>query len=182
MTPEWSRRERLDTIGADERIVAIEADAGERAALAARFGLQSVERLAARFAIRRDGAGILATGRVEALVVQPCVATAQPVETAIDEPVSLRFVEPALRGGGDADEEVELGGDALDTIEIDGGAIDLGEAAAETMALAIDPFPRAPDAAATLKAAGVMTEEEARPAGALAGLGALLAGRNSSDV
>lgn len=178
MTPEWSRRERLDTIGADERIVEIEADADERAALARRFDLSSIDRLAARFAIRRDGAAIVATGRIAAVVVQPCAATAEPVEQAIDEAVTLRFVE-ALDGGGE--DELELGGDALDTIEIDGGAIDLGEAAAETMALAIDPFPRAPDAAARLMAAGVVSEEEARPAGALAGLGALLAGRPSPD-
>lgn len=179
MTPEWSRPERLDTIGADERIVAIDADAGERAALAARFDLSGIERLSARLAVRRDGAGIVVTGRVAALVVQPCVATAAPVETVIDEPVALRFVEAAA--AGDPDEEVELGPDALDTIEIDGGAIDLGEAAAETMALAIDPFPRAADADATLKAAGVLSEEEARPAGALAGLGALLRGRKEGD-
>ncbi|SFP95191.1 YceD family protein [Sphingomonas rubra] len=179
MTPEWSRRERLDAIGVDERHVAIEADADERAALAARFGLSAIEHLAARFAIRRDGAGITATGRVEARVVQPCVATAEPVETAFDEPVSLRFVEPQT--GGDPDEEIELGGDALDTIEIEGGAIDLGEAAAETMALAIDPFPRSHGAAATLKAAGVVSDEEVRPAGALAGLGALLKSHNTDQ-
>lgn len=179
MTPEWSRRERLDTIGADERTVAIEADAAERAALARRFGLSSIERLAARFAIRREGGGVVATGRVEALVVQPCVATAEPVETAIDEAVSLRFVEPVTVAT--EDEEIELVSDALDVIEIEGGAIDLGEAAAETMALAIDPFPRSPDAAATLKAAGVVGEDEVRPAGALAGLGALLKGRDSAD-
>jgi hypothetical protein len=59
-------------------------------------------------------------------------------------------------------------------VPIEGGSIDLGEAVAETMALALDPYPRAPGAEAALRAAGVLTEDEARPAGKLAGLKDLL--------
>ncbi len=168
--PEWSRRERTDQIGVDERAVSIEADEGERAAIARRFDLVSIERLAADFAIRRDAAGVLATGRVRARVVQACSITGDPLPQDIDETVTLRFVEPVV-----GEEEVELGHDALDTIEVEDGAIDLGEAAAETVALALDPFPRSPRAAEVLRTAGVISEEEAKPKGALAGLGALLA-------
>ena len=96
--------------------------------------------------------------------------TGDPIDAMIDEPVALRFV--AASAGED---EVELSDDALDTIEIDGAEIDLGEAAAETMALALDPFPRGPGAAAALRAAGVIGEDEAGPFGALAGLKAKLA-------
>ena len=85
----------------------------------------------------------------------------------------LRFVA----GAAAAPEEVELTADDLDLMPVDGGAIDLGEAVAETMALALDPFPRGPGAAAALKAAGVISEEEAKPLGALAGLKDKLAGR-----
>ena len=45
------------------------------------------------------------------------------------------------------------------------------------MALGLDPFPRGPNAAAALKAAGVLSEEEAKPAGPFAGLKAKLDGR-----
>lgn len=169
MTSEFARIERLDTIGGEERSVEIAADAAERQALARRFGLLSVDRLEAGFAIRREASGIAARGRVRAEVVQACSVTGEPLRARVDEPVELRFVEPG--SGGD---EVELGEDALDTIEIEGGGIDLGEAAAETMALALDPFPRSPGAAAALKAAGVISEEEAGPFGALAGLRAKL--------
>jgi len=169
MTPEWSRPERLDTIAHDERTVAIEADEGERAAVARRFDLVAIDRLAAELTMRRDGAGILVTGRVTAAVVQACSVTAERLEVAVDEPVLVRFVEPATD-----EEEVELSADALDTIEIEGGAIDLGEAAAQTMALALDPFPRGPNAGKVLKDAGVIGEDEAKPTGALAGLKALL--------
>ncbi|GGB23812.1 metal-binding protein [Sphingomonas metalli] len=164
-TPEWSRPERLDTIGEGERTVTISADEEERRALARRFDLPGIERLEASFALRREAAGIAATGRVTAELRQACSVTGEPLTTRIDEPVALRFVEPAT--GGD---EVELSADALDTIEIEGGAIDLGEAAAETMALAIDPFVRGPNAASALARAGVLTEDQTGPFAALAAL------------
>lgn len=175
MTTEFSRVERLDTIGGEERQVTIEADAQERVALARRFGLVSLDRLTANFVIRREAAAVIAHGHVSALAVQSCTVTGAPLPASVEEDVTLRFVEPASAIGGD--EEIELFGDALDTIEIEGGGVDLGEAAAETMALALDPFPRSPDAAAVLKQAGVISEEEAGAFGALAGLKARLEGK-----
>lgn len=168
--PEFSRPERIDTIGAGARSVTITATAAERAALAQRFALVAIDRLEATFGIRRDLAGILAEGRVQAAVVQACSVTDEPLAVVVDERVALRFVAEADA----SEEELELEADALDTIPYDGAAVDLGEAAAETMALALDPFPRGPGAAAALRAAGVLSEEEAKPAGALAGLKGLL--------
>lgn len=165
--PEFSRPERIDAIGASARQVTIEADAQERAALAARFGLIGVERLGAALSVRREAAGIIVTGRVGAVVIQRCVATGDPLTAQIDEAVALRFVEETDVASGD---EVELVDDALDTIGYSGGAIDLGEAAAQTMALALDPFPRGPGADAALRAAGVTDEDGAGPFGALAAL------------
>lgn len=175
MNAEFSRVERLDAIGGEARTVSISADEGERAALAARFGLLAVERLDARFSIRREAAGIAVEGKVEAQVIQACSVTGEPVPATIAEPVRLRYVEP--RRDGDPDAEVELGLGDVDTIELEGGGVDLGEAAAETMALALDPFPRAPGAEETLRDAGVISEDEAGPFGALAGLKAKLEGR-----
>lgn len=169
--PEFSRIERIDTIGEGERVVTLAADAAERAGLAARFGLLSVDRLEAVFRIRRDAAGIVARGRVTAAVAQACAVTDDPLPVAVDEAVALRFVTESEAA---AQEEIELDRDALDTMPYDGAGIDLGEAAAETMALALDPFPRGPRAAAALRAAGVLSEDEAKPAGALAGLRGLL--------
>lgn len=169
MTPEFSRPERIDTIGDRDRDVAIAANETERAALAERFGLIAIEGLEARFAIRREAAGIAARGRVTARVVQACSVTGDPIPANVDEPVALLFVTALGEG-----EEVELDVGDLDTVEYDGGAVDLGEAAAETMALALDPFPRSAGAEAALRAAGVISEEEAGPFGALAGLKAQL--------
>ncbi|WEK44628.1 MAG: DUF177 domain-containing protein [Candidatus Sphingomonas colombiensis] len=166
MTPEFSRAERLDMIGGEPRIVKIAADADERRRLAGRFGLIAIDELAATFTIHHDATGIRADGRVTATVTQPCAVTGDPLPATVDEKVALRFVA----AGDAAEEEVELGEDALDTIEIEGGAIDLGEAAAETMMLALDPFPRGPRAAEMLREAGVVGEDQTGPFSALASL------------
>ncbi len=172
MNPEFSRPERLDAIGTGEREVRIAADDTERTALAARFGVLAVDRLEAVLAVKREAAGIAVRGRVTGAVTQACSVTGVPLAAAIDEPVALLFVERL-----DDQEEVELDASALDTVEIEGGVVDLGEAAAETMALAIDPFVRSPDAEAVLREAGVISEDEHRPLGALGGLRAMLEGR-----
>ena len=173
MIPEFSRPERLDTIGERDRSVTFAATPEERRKLAARFAILSVDLLEAHFTIRRDTAGIVAKGHVTAKVVQACSVTDEPLTATIDEPVALRFVDDF----GAVDGEIELSDDALDTVPIDGGAVDLGEAAAETLALALDPFPRGPNAAAALRAAGVISEDEYQPVNAFSGLKAKLEGK-----
>ena len=168
---EFSRPERIDTIGEGEREITISATEEERAALSARFGLKAIGRLEGIFRLRRDAAGVVARGKVMADVVQACVVTDDPIPVSVEEPVALRFVA----GDHPESDEVELSEDALDTMSFDGAAIDLGEAAADTMALALDPFPRGPNAATALKEAGVISEEDAKPLGALAGLADLRA-------
>ncbi len=174
MTPEFSRPERLDTIGERDRSVTFAATPEERRKLAARFAILSVDLLEAHFTIRRDTSGIVAKGHVTAKVVQACSVTDEPLTATIDEPVALRFVD----NFGAVDGEIELSDDALDTVPIDGGAVDLGEAAAETLALALDPFPRGPNAAAALRAAGVISEDEYQPVNAFSGLKAQLEGKD----
>jgi len=170
MTPEFARPLRLDAIGEREQTIAIAAAAAERAALAKRFGLIAIATLTADFTVRREAAGIMARGHVAAAVTQTCAVTEASLPTTIEDDVAIRFL-PADSAAG---EEIELGETECDTMFYEGGAIDLGEAAAETMALALDPYPRAPDAEAVLRAAGVLREEEAGPFGALAGLKAKL--------
>jgi len=163
---EFARPQRVDTIGDDARTIEIDADAQERAALAKRFDLIGIEKLTGKFTIRRDAAGIVAEGRVAAAVTQACSITGDPLPATVDEPVALRFVAEEDSG----QDEVELGDSDIDVIPYDGGTIDLGEVAAETMALALDPFPRGPNAEVVLKEAGVLSEEQAGPFGVLAAL------------
>lgn len=169
MTPEFARPHRLDQIGAGEASLQLSADAEERAALARRFALRAIDRLDASLTVRRDANGVVARGHLSGAVVQSCVVTDEPVPAAIEEDFAIRFV-PESGEAGASEEETELSEDDLDTVFYTGSAIDLGEAVAETLALALDPFPRSPNAAAVLRNAGVISEEEAGPFGALAAL------------
>lgn len=161
MTPEFSRPLTLDRAHGAHRF---EASADECAALARRFGLAGVGSLIADFTLDREGGDVRAQGHLTAQVVQNCVATGADVPARIEEAFALRFVPAAADHSSD---ETELESDACEDIEHDGLAIDLGEAAAQTLALALNPFPRAPDADAALKAAGVLSEGEAGPFAAL---------------
>jgi uncharacterized metal-binding protein YceD (DUF177 family) len=165
---EFSRPIRSDTLGAAPRRIAIEAQAEERTALARRFGLIAIDRLEAEAEVARTGEEVRAEGRLKAEVTQRCVATGAGVPQTVDEPFAIVF-RPHPKAAG-PDEEIELDAADLDVVFYAGGAVDLGEAAAETLALALDPYPRAEGADAALKAAGVKDEGEAGPFGALAAL------------
>lgn len=164
---EFGGRLPLDRIRDGDRIE-LSADDGERHEIAGRLGLLSLARLDAHLSLAREGEKVCATGRLRASLQQPCVATGEPVPAIVDEPFKLSFV-PAPTGGK-PDEEVELGADDLDTIFFDNGGIELGAALADTLALALDPYPRSAGADAALKEAGVMSEEEASPFAVLAAL------------
>lgn len=166
--PEFSRLVRAEQVKRMTGDTHIEADESERAVLAQRFGLSALDRLEADFSLSEEDGAILARGRVRASLAQPCVATGEPVAETIDTDFALRFVVEgdALPEG----EELELDAQDVDTIGYDGQQIDMGEAVAETMALAMTPFPRSSDADAYLKEAGVLSEEQASPFAALLAL------------
>lgn len=168
---EFSHVVKSSDIGTGQSRIILNADEHERAALAARFDLLSLDRLEADIALSRDARGVIAEGRVRASLEQPCIATGEPVADTIDEPVRIFFIaEPSDSG----DAEVELGPDDCDSMFYDGQSVDLGEAIAQTLGLALNPYPRSPDAEKVLKKAGVISEEAARqegsPFGALASL------------
>ncbi len=166
MKPEFSRTWRLDALGID-RTVEIAAESEERAALAKRFGLQSLDLLEASAMLHPVASGIEAKGRMKAKAVQSCVITGDVVPADVDQTFVIRFVAEDMAPSGD---EVELDADDCDIMEHDGQVIDLGEAVAQTLGLALDPYPRSADADAQVKAAGILSEEEAGPFGALAAL------------
>jgi uncharacterized metal-binding protein YceD (DUF177 family) len=164
---DFAHRLQLDQIRDGDRVDLV-ATTDERAALAKRLGLLSLDRLEAHAALSLDGPMVRASGRLKASLDQACIATGEPVHAHLDEPFDLLFApEPKVAGG---DEEIELGQADLDTVFHDGSAIELGDAIADTLALALDPYPRSAGADAALKEAGVLTEEEAGPFAALAAL------------
>lgn len=117
-------------------------DAAARAAIADELGLLGLPllRMTARLtATAHDGWAL--TGRLTARVVQPCVVSLAPVETAIDEPVERRWSPHVTTPEGD---EIEVSGDDVDPL---GQVIDPGEVMVEALSLALPLYPRAPGAA-----------------------------------
>lgn len=177
MLPELSRPLTLDAARRTRAPVEVVADADERSALARRFHLVSIDQLTAALGVAVEGQVILINGTLNADAVQNCVATGEPVSAHVTTPIALKLVPAADLEVAEAEAEIELSGDDLDVVEYDGAAIDLGEIVAQSLALALDPWPRHPDADAILRAAGVKSEEEAGAFGALAALRDTLKGQ-----
>jgi len=143
------------------------ADDGERAAIAGRLGLASLDRLQAHVALEKKGDRVRAHGRLRGSLEQRCVATDAPLPVHVDEPFDILFTpEPSVA----PDSEIELSDQDCDIVFHDGAAVDLGAALADTLALSLDPYPRSPEADEALREAGVLSEEQAGPFAALAAL------------
>ncbi|MCT2557402.1 DUF177 domain-containing protein [Tsuneonella sp. YG55] len=147
-----------------ERLTLV-ADETERAALAERFGIPAVRSLVAELAFVPDGAIVAAKGRLTADLVQTCAVSGEDFPVRIDEPLDLRFVPEGSLDAG-ADEEVELDSGGPDEIEYEGEAFDAGEAVAQSLGLAIDPYAEGPSADAARREAGIT--DDAAPRGPLA--------------
>lgn len=141
---EFSRPISVDQIGPQEIQRDIAASAVERARLAERFDLISLDRLEAVLHLKRGRAGLIELhGRLEAELVQACVVTLEPVPAKLAESFMVAFGSSKRAGGG----EVVIAIDESDPPEdVADGRIDLGEVVAQQLAVALDPYPRAPGA------------------------------------
>lgn len=146
---EFARPVAVDRIGPQGLEVVVEARPEELAPLAARLQIPAVARLRCAFRLRRAGpTTIAAAGTLEALVTQTCVVALEPFEQPVIEEFAVEFV-PEGTATDDPDP------DAVDQIPYSGRTIDLGEAAAEQLALVLDPYPHGPEASdAVLPAEG----------------------------
>ncbi len=136
----------------------------ERAALARRFRLVGFDLLRATVKIEpvdgtdgKGGEGLLRlSGHLSAEVSQACVVTLEPVASRIEEDFTLLYSlepgpTPAPLGA-----EVVVDPEAEEPPEPLGpGGLDLGEVVAQQLAVALDPYPRAPGAALEAALLGV---------------------------
>jgi uncharacterized metal-binding protein YceD (DUF177 family) len=130
---------RIPPAGMDE---VIEADADECARLAGRLGVERLLSLKARFNLMpwRQG-GVRVRGRIEAEVEQVCVVSLEPFVQGLSEEVDRCFAGAAEPGWTGVVHHLDsLEEDTPDLVT--DGEIDLGELAAETLVLAVDPYPR----------------------------------------
>ncbi len=124
--------------------IEIDAPAAARAAAAELAGLRELPLLSAVFDLTRQGAAVHVCGQVSARVGQTCVVTLEPIESALEEAVDLKFA-PAPPGGTEAEPKTarkRARSDDEPPEALVDGRLDLGALAIEFLILGIDPYPR----------------------------------------
>ena len=128
----------------------IESDRAAREAMAEAAGLREILSAGASLDVTpKSGGRVHVTGRVRARIGQTCVVTLDPIENELDEPIDLVFAPPEqIPDLSDlVDEAAESETETPDPLEpIINGVIDLGRLATDALFLAVDPYPRRPDA------------------------------------
>lgn len=136
---------RLDSMPAAGRDVAVTPGDAERATIAAQLGISAVNELDVRLHAVKFRGGIRVTGRLTAQIVQPSVISLEPVTQEISEPIDRVFLpgaEKPFAGAAGAEVFVDLEGEDIPD-HFDGPEADLSGLILETLALGIDPYPKA---------------------------------------
>ena len=122
----------------------IAANAAELAAIAKMLDLVALERLIFTYRFEPCGGGRLRlTGTLRGLATQTCVISLDPVEAVIETPVEQEFWPRALIDQLEQDAAESGHTDRLDWPEpIVDGTIDLGPVIYESLATALDPYPK----------------------------------------
>lgn len=130
-------------------VLELRPDEDELRRIAKAYSLVALADVFARFELRRwRREGVAVEGTLKARATQTCVVTLGPVEQTIDETFSMRFDPDADALAGIAEDgEIDVDAFAEDPPDLlEGSRIDLGAILCEQLALALDPFPRAPGA------------------------------------
>lgn len=153
--PEFSRLVRLEEISDRDVRRSLEANEAECRVLSARFDLQALDSLTADVVVSRVGTGPLVkvSGTVQAELTQSSVVSLKPVPAQVSEEFSEIFGPEGYRPEFDEEEMPEV---------FDDGGIDIGEIVAQVLALALDPYPRAPGEAVAAEEVGASVGEGGR--------------------
>lgn len=142
---------KVGHISANPVRIRLEANADELKALADVWNVLSVENLKAELQLtrwKRDG--IKVKGELHSGVTQACIVSLEPVSSRINETFEHVFVPEGsklARIVTNEEGEIVLDPDGPDIPDqFTGDTIDIGAVVAEFAALAIDPYPRKPDA------------------------------------
>lgn len=170
---------RIDKLPAAGRSVNVEADEATRAAIAAAMNILSVEHFSARLTVTPLRGGLRALGHLDAAVTQSSIVSFEPVAQRIAEDIDRVFL-PAPRDQTPPAPGSEVFIDLEDEDfpdHIDGPEVDLSALLLETLALALDPYPRREGE--SLEALDLTLDEP--EAGPFAKLAALKGGRDDKD-
>lgn len=135
---------RIDKLPSAGRSVSVDADQPTRDAIAEAMKVTAVEHFTADLTVVPLRGGLRAQGNLKARIVQPSVISFEPVAQDIAETIDRVFL-PAHQVENHAPGSevfVDLEDDDFPD-HIDGPEVDLSALLLETLALAIDPYPRA---------------------------------------
>lgn len=171
---EFCRIVTPDRLGGPKVMESLEASAEERLAVARRLGILGVDRLAAALTVKSLGAGqFRVEGPWEAEVRQACVVTLEPVADSISGRLEAAFEAPdrAPNHATDRAGEVVVDPEAADPAEpLSEAGIDLGELVVQELAVALNPYPRAPGAEVPAAYRPAEVDEDTGPFAALRAL------------
>ncbi len=148
----------LDRIGIKPTLVQLEPDAAACARLAIRFDLESLGDFTGEAILVSEGEDVRVTGWLRALPTYNCRVSSETYANPVEARFDLVFRSETE---DNPHAELELAINDLDIEPLDPDGIDIGEVAAQSLGLALDPWPRAPDADAILPELGIVTEEDA---------------------
>ena len=122
----------------------IEATSAEMTDIATLLDLVTLQGLQLDYSLRRGAGGrVHLAGRLKAGLAQTCVVTLEPVEQTIDIPVEVEFWPAPLLAALQSEPEDPGQSGRLDWPEaIADGIIDLGPVIYETLATALDLYPK----------------------------------------
>ena len=157
-TPIFDAIVRIDKLPSSGRSVSVDADEDVRAAIAEAMGILSVERFVAELSIVPLRGGLRAQGHLDAAVTQASIVSFEPVIQIISETVDRVFLpvgRDAKAPAPGSEVFIDLEDDDFPD-HIDGPEVDLSAPLLETLALALDTYPRLP---------GESLEEQGLPTG-----------------
>lgn len=143
---EFSRMIATDKVAARPLREQVSATEPECAQLAQRLGLLEIRRFEAEVTLRRilPGQVIKVNGHIRAAVVQACVISLEPVCATVESDFEAFFEETTDKKRNFPDDE-EQDTDIVEPVE--NGQVNIGELAAQSLSLALDPYPRAKNTA-----------------------------------
>ena len=142
-TPLFDAVIRIDRLPATGRELKVALDEPTRAALATVLRLTAIDSFVATLTVAPLRGGIRAQGRLVADIVQPSVVTFEPVGQHVDEVIDRVFLPEAQAHKPTPGSELFIDLEDEDFPDhIDGPEVDLSVLLTETLALAIDPYPR----------------------------------------
>jgi uncharacterized metal-binding protein YceD (DUF177 family) len=130
-------------VGESGLVQSVEASGAELEKIAAFLGILSLRRVTCDFRLTRWRArGIKVVGSLDAVAVQACVVTLEPVEEAICATFERRFLPQDMMDDDEPRDEVFVEPQGEDPPEPMTAEIDLGEIVVEELALNLNPYPR----------------------------------------